>query len=142
VLFCSALSYLALKSNRGRGKGRERGRGRGRGRGRERGRGVLCSHQEDGLLKVDYSSKRARGSFIEKNNLTSTVSFLHVQGEAIIATALEASNCVSALPIGAHPRKGFALVDICKQREGRLGRWSTGDGHLHHLDLQPDGHTQ
>lgn len=42
----------------------------------------------------------------------STVSFLHVQGEAIIATALEASNCVSALPIGAHPRKGFALVDI------------------------------
>lgn len=60
---------------------------------------------------------------MERNNLTSTVSLLHVQGKAIIATTLEASNCVSALPIGAHPRKGFALVDVCKQSEGQLLTW-------------------
>lgn len=47
-----------------------------------------------------------------RSHLTCTVSFLHVQGEAIIATALEASDGVSALPVGAHPGKGFALVDI------------------------------
>lgn len=49
---------------------------------------------------------------MEKNNPTCTVSLLHVQGEAIVATALEASNRVSALSIGAHPRKGFAFIDI------------------------------
>lgn len=70
---------------------------------------------------------------MEKNNLTGTISLLHVQGEAIITTTLEASNCVSALSIGAHPRKGFALVDICKESEGQLLKWSTGEERLQHL---------
>lgn len=86
----------------------------------------FCSHQEDGLLKADYSSKRARVRSWRKNNLTSTVPLLHVQGKATVATTLEASDCVSTLPIGAHPRKGLALVDICEQRRGSVLRWLTG----------------
>lgn len=49
-----------------------------------------------------------------------TVSLLHVKGEAIVATALEASNRVSALSIGAHPGKGFALIDI-------FVKWTTSE---------------
>lgn len=79
---------------------------------------------------------------MEKTHLTGTVSLLHVQGEAIIATALEASNCVSALPIGAHPGKGFALVDICKQSEDQLWSWLAGMSPPHCLNLKVCLHRQ
>lgn len=51
----------------------------------------------------------------QKNSLTCAVPFLHVQGKATIATALEAPNRIPALSIGAHPGKRFALIDIYKQ---------------------------
>lgn len=47
-----------------------------------------------------------------EEQLTCAVSLLHVQSKAAVAAALEAADCVPALPEGAHPRKGFALVDI------------------------------
>lgn len=60
--------------------------------------------------------KRARVYVIhQKNSLTCAVPFLHVQGKATIATALETPNRIPALSIGAHPGKRFALIDIYKQ---------------------------
>lgn len=63
---------------------------------------------------------------MQRSHLTWTVSLLHVQGEAIIAAALEASDGVSALPVGAHPGEGFALIDIWKQSEAQPWSWLTG----------------
>jgi hypothetical protein len=67
-------------------------------------------------LKAVYSNSKGKRvkvyQITQKNNLTCAVSFLHVQCKATIATTLEASNCISALPIGAHSRKGFAFIDI------------------------------
>ena len=69
--------------------------------------------------------KRARVYLIQqKNSLTCAVPFLHVQGKATIATALETPNRIPALAIGAHPGKRFALIDIYKQNRVGMQSWS------------------
>ena len=75
--------------------------------------GDVCIH------RAVLSKQQKRESQVcliqQKNSLTCAVPFLHVQGKATIATALETPNRIPALSIGAHPGKRFALIDIYKQ---------------------------